>query len=199
MKRMLSGLLALLLTFCLSAGVLAESTEKAAAAALPLPVYTETECEWDQDGNLIAETAYDLDGAPAVNSRGFHKAEYAYTEQGNLLTETYTGLDGEPVNAEGGYAVAVFTYGKNASGKTSVMELLSLSNEILGTLRVEKKTYSVDGMILTLFFYFEGYIYKYNLMLEESNQGGKNLILFENQSIEKKKYYNRKKYYFPGR
>ena len=95
--------------------------------------------------------------------------------------------------ADGLYAFSTIgVVGKNASGKTSVMELLSLSNEILGTLRVERKTYSLNGTKLTVFFYHEGNIYKYNLELEEANRGGKIIVLFNNQSIWKKKYFKSK-------
>ncbi len=93
--------------------------------------------------------------------------------------------------AEGLYTYStVGIVGKNASGKTSVLELMSLSYEILGNLRVERKNYSVSGVKFTLFFYYEGSIYKYSLQLEENLLSGN--VIFKNQLIWKKKYYKSK-------
>ena len=86
--------LILLLTAALFTGALAETAQAAQApveaaetAMFVLPAFTQTDCEWDGQGNLIRETAHTLDGAPAVNSRGFARAEYTWDAQGNLLTE----------------------------------------------------------------------------------------------------------------
>ena len=67
------------------------------ASGLQLPELTQTFCEWDQAGNVIRETACDLEGNPAMNARGFHRAEYTRNETGDILTEEYYGLNGEPV------------------------------------------------------------------------------------------------------
>ncbi len=80
--------------------------------------------------------------------------------------------------------------GKNASGKTSVLELISLSNEILGKLRVDKKNYSVYGTSLILYFYFNDEIYKYSFRLEEDPLSGS--VLFKDQLLWRKKYYKSK-------
>ncbi len=80
--------------------------------------------------------------------------------------------------------------GKNASGKTTALELLGLSYEIMGTLSLEKKTYSVNGTKLTLFFFHDGEIYKYSFQLEEELLAGK--IIFKDQKIWNKKYYKSK-------
>ena len=77
---------------------------------ITLPVFTETDCEWDDHGNLISETAHDLNGQPALNSRGFYRAEYTWDAHDNMLTEAYFGLNGEPVNGDAGYARAEYTY-----------------------------------------------------------------------------------------
>ena len=97
------------------------STVSGASAAvtpqsLRIPAYSLTDCEWNEAGLLISETAHDAEGNPTVNSRGFYKAEYTWDAKGNPLTETYTGLNGEPVNADGGYAKSVFTYENNSQG-----------------------------------------------------------------------------------
>lgn len=80
--------------------------------------------------------------------------------------------------------------GKNASGKTTLLELLALTYEILGDLRVKKKDYSVDGVELTIYFYHQDMIYKYKLRLEERLLDEK--IVFKEQSILRKKYYKSK-------
>ncbi|MBQ6398752.1 MAG: hypothetical protein IJI21_01385, partial [Clostridia bacterium] len=99
-------MLLLALTLLLPAGSVAE----AAGDPLALPVFTQTECEWDDAGRLISETAYDAEGNPAVNRRGFHRAEYAYDEAGNLLSEAFFGLQDEPVVSTAGYASRVLAY-----------------------------------------------------------------------------------------
>ena len=47
--------------------------------ALSIPTFTESDCVWDEAGNLISETVRDLSGAPAMNRRGFYRAEYTDT------------------------------------------------------------------------------------------------------------------------
>ena len=89
--------------------------------ALSIPEFTRTECIWDENGNLLSETAYSPDGAPAVNSRGFAKAEYTWDDNGNLVKEAYFGLDGEPVVADCGYAYAEYTYGQQSNGRSYVL------------------------------------------------------------------------------
>ena len=51
--------LLLILLFLLSA-----SAGAAGEQSIPLPVMTETDCEWDEAGNLVRETAHTLDGKP---------------------------------------------------------------------------------------------------------------------------------------
>ena len=93
--------------------------------------------------------------------------------------------------AEGLYTYSTLgVVGKNASGKTSALELLSLSYEILGNLRVGKKNYSVNGIKLTLFFFYKDFIYKYSLELEENLLGDN--VIFRDQHIWKKKYFKSK-------
>ncbi len=77
--------------------------------------------------------------------------------------------------------------GKNASGKTSVLDLLSICYDIMGTFRVAPRKYSLNGVCLTIFFFHEGNIYKYETCLKE--EGINDKILFSNQSIKAKKYY----------
>lgn len=77
--------------------------------------------------------------------------------------------------------------GKNASGKTSVLDLLSVCYDILGTFRVNLRNYSLDGVELTIYFYHEGVIYKYSTRLKEDSMSDK--VLFLDQEIRCKKFY----------
>ena len=52
--------------------------------------------------------------------------------------------------------------GKNASGKTSAIELLECCYSILSEFRLEDKYYALDHVKLEIIFYHEGFIYKYN-------------------------------------
>ncbi len=81
--------------------------------------------------------------------------------------------------------------GKNASGKTTVLDLLSICYDILGTFRINKSNFSLEGVGLTIFFYNEGYIYKYFTNLREDPITGK--VFFKNQSILRKIYYKSNK------
>lgn len=93
-------------------------------------------------------------------------------------------------------ADGLFTYatlgivGKNASGKTSALELLSICHEILWLFRVNKKTYSVDNVSLTIYFFHDGNIYSYKTLLKEDPISDK--IIFENQELRYKKYFKSK-------
>ena len=89
--------------------------------ALAIPEFTETDCVWDEQGNLVSETAHGPNGEPALNSRGFARASYTWDEYSNLLTEAYFGLNGEPVTANGGYARAEYTYVRQADGRSYVL------------------------------------------------------------------------------
>ncbi len=87
--------------------------------------------------------------------------------------------------------------GKNASGKTSAIELLECSYSILSEFRLEDKYYNYDNVKLEIIFYHEGYIYKYNTGLQaDPNLGSK--VNFAHQHIYRKKYYksNIKEIYF---
>ena len=106
-------LAALALCFLTSASRAADNTE---ARALAFPQITETDCTWDDNGNLILETAHDLSGQPALNARGFYRAEYTWDDDNNLLSEAYYGLNGEPVVSDRGYARAEYTYHLDEEG-----------------------------------------------------------------------------------
>ena len=81
--------------------------------------------------------------------------------------------------------------GKNASGKTTFLDLLDCSYSILGDFSLENKNYEYDGIKLTLYFYHEGKIYRYSTDIA-SSQTLNNKATFLNQSLSEKIYYKSK-------
>ncbi len=81
--------------------------------------------------------------------------------------------------------------GKNASGKTTALELLDCCYSILGNFTLENKNYSYDGIHLEMFFYHEGKIYKYLTDLASSTTLS-NKASFLNQRLYEKTYYKSK-------
>lgn len=81
--------------------------------------------------------------------------------------------------------------GKNASGKTTAVDLLDACYSILGEFRLEGKNYSYEGVELLIDFYYEGYIYRYETVLKNNDSIGSKAV-FTNQKIRKKKYYKSK-------
>lgn len=81
--------------------------------------------------------------------------------------------------------------GKNASGKTSAIELMECSYSILSEFRLEDKHYNYDNVKLEIIFYHEEYIYKYNTVLKADPNLG-NQVNFTEQHIYRKKYYKSK-------
>lgn len=81
--------------------------------------------------------------------------------------------------------------GKNASGKTSAIELLDCCYSILGEFRFEDKHYNYDNVSLEIVFYHDDFIYKYTTVLKSDlNLGVK--ANFTEQHIYRKKYYKSK-------
>lgn len=81
--------------------------------------------------------------------------------------------------------------GKNASGKTSALNLLDWCYDILSTFRLGRKNCSYKGVFLEIIFYEEGYIYKYTTELDDSATLEDNAV-FKEQNIYRKKYYKSK-------
>lgn len=77
--------------------------------------------------------------------------------------------------------------GKNASGKTSAIELLDMAYSILGGFRIEDKHYSYDGVELEIIFYHEGYIFLYETVLGSDKL--ENRAVFTKEGVYRKKYY----------
>ena len=81
--------------------------------------------------------------------------------------------------------------GKNASGKTTAVDLLDCCYSILGDFCLENKHYRYDGIKLEIIFYHEGFIYRYRTELGSSTTLS-NKASFINQTLEQKKYYKSK-------
>ena len=81
--------------------------------------------------------------------------------------------------------------GKNASGKTSAIELLNCCYTILGEFRLEDKYYNYDNVSLEIIYYYENAIYKYTTILK-SNDNLEAKVNFTEQHIYKKKYFKSK-------
>lgn len=81
--------------------------------------------------------------------------------------------------------------GKNASGKTTAVDLLDACYSILGDFRLEDKAYSFDNIELLIDFYHEGFIYRYTTTLKNGDSIASNAI-FTKQALKKKKYYKSK-------
>lgn len=81
--------------------------------------------------------------------------------------------------------------GKNASGKSSALQLLDWCYDILSTFSLFDKGNNYNGINLEIIFYEEGYLYKYITDLENSNSLKDNAI-FKNQELYRKKYYKSK-------
>lgn len=81
--------------------------------------------------------------------------------------------------------------GKNASGKTSAIELLNCVYTIFSEFRLEDKFYSFNNVKLEVIFFHENYIYKYKTTLQagSSNLGAVNFL---DQCLYRKKYYKTK-------
>lgn len=78
--------------------------------------------------------------------------------------------------------------GKNASGKTTAIELLECCYSILGDFRLENKHYNYDNIKLEIIFYHENYVYRYTTTLQADTSLG-NKAIFTKQHLYKKKYY----------
>ena len=78
--------------------------------------------------------------------------------------------------------------GKNASGKTTALELLDCCYSILGEFRLENKNYDYENISLEMVFFHEEYIYRYETVLRADSTLG-NRAVFTNQNLYCKKYY----------
>lgn len=82
--------------------------------------------------------------------------------------------------------------GKNASGKTSVLNLLNNVYSIIGTFQLKDEIVSIDGTKLEIYFYENKKIYMYKVELKKQIDLGNNLS-FINESIKFMNYTKSKK------
>lgn len=88
------------------------------------------------------------------------------------------------------FNTVVFT-GKNASGKTTFLDLIDCAYSILGNFAIESDKYNFENMRLVLIFYHEGKIYRYSTDIV-SSVGLSNRATFKNQQLYEKIYYRSK-------
>ncbi len=98
----------------------------------------------------------------------------------------------------------LFTYntmafvGKNASGKTTAIDLIICCHRILSTFHFESTRFSVDSTELDIYFYHDGSIYRYTTVLKENKTILKNgkpdakKAEFTNEHIYRKVYTSSK-------
>ena len=82
--------------------------------------------------------------------------------------------------------------GKNASGKTTALELLDCCYSILGDFSLQDKNYMYDGLHLEMVFYHECKIYKYVTDVSSPSTLNNNEATFLNQKLYQKTYYKSK-------
>lgn len=83
--------------------------------------------------------------------------------------------------------------GKNASGKTSTVELLSIVYDILSSYRITNTQpifkYIDKHLNLDITFYNEGFIYRYTTdLVKNDNSVNNNIVFFKNQKLYKREY-----------
>lgn len=89
------------------------------------------------------------------------------------------------------YSTAAFV-GKNASGKTTAMELLDCCYSILGNYRLENDHYHYDNVRIEIIFFHDRNVYKYVTKLKSDDNALNNKAVFVNQHIYFKRYYKSK-------
>lgn len=75
------------------------------------------------------------------------------------------------------YSTAAFI-GKNASGKTTAIDLLDCCYSIWGNFSLDNKHYNYDGVCLRIFFWQDGMIYRYDTELQADSAFGNKASLY---------------------
>ncbi len=78
--------------------------------------------------------------------------------------------------------------GKNASGKTTAIELIECCYSILGNFRLENRHYDFENVRLEITFFYDSNIYCYRTVLHSDTTMG-NKALFAEQQILFRKYF----------
>lgn len=73
--------------------------------------------------------------------------------------------------------------GKNASGKTSVLDLINNVCRIFEAFKLEDELLSIDGTKLDVFFYHAGKIYNYTVELKRNSNLGKSLSFVDEKIL----------------
>lgn len=81
--------------------------------------------------------------------------------------------------------------GKNASGKTTVVELINLCLQLFATYRITKSVYDPKPFHLDIVFYHEGYVYNYVTDVLPNN-GLSDTMVFSGEELVRKKYNKNK-------
>lgn len=76
--------------------------------------------------------------------------------------------------------------GKNASGKTTAVDLLDCCYSILGDFSLENRHYNYDGIHLEITFYHEGYVYRYTTGLSSGSTLSSRASFVDQQLLRKK-------------
>lgn len=85
----------------------------------------------------------------------------------------------------------VAVVGKNASGKTSALELLDWCYDILGLFQLKGKKSDYKNVLLEMIFYEKGELYKYQTTLDKTSVMD-DQASFKEQRVWHKKYYKSK-------
>ena len=78
--------------------------------------------------------------------------------------------------------------GKNASGKTTAIELLDCAYSILGEFRLVDKDYSYEDVQLEITFFHDGFLYLYETVLSSGKTMGSQAV-FRDERICRKEYF----------
>ena len=78
--------------------------------------------------------------------------------------------------------------GKNASGKTTILQLLDCAYSILGDFQLGEKHYEYDGAQVEITFFHQGFLYRYETRIQvEGNL--KMFTNFQDEKIYRKEYF----------
>ena len=66
-------------------------------------LYSERRLSYDENGNIVSEKYYDLNGQLTMSSAGYAGYERVYDENSRCISETYLNTEEKPVETEAGY------------------------------------------------------------------------------------------------
>ncbi|HYW43511.1 MAG TPA: hypothetical protein VE959_11690 [Bryobacteraceae bacterium] len=77
--------------------------------------YAVARYDYDDSGNLAAQSYFDAAGQPVLHAEGYHKAEFIWNERRNWISVRLFGIAGEPVPALLGFAGWNATYDESGN------------------------------------------------------------------------------------